>query len=89
MKVASNTAAAQVAVAGFADIEVESVGQQVTLESSNVASMKEGASVANGVLESVSVFISGVKRQADGVTALASEIEARDTRDAASVGGTR
>jgi hypothetical protein len=89
MKVASNTAAAQAAVAGFANIEVESDGQQATLGSSNVASMKEGASVANGVLDSISAFISGVKRQADGVTALASEIEARDKRDAASVGGTR
>ncbi|MEN2736825.1 hypothetical protein ABCS02_03450 [Microbacterium sp. X-17] len=87
MKVASNTAAAQAAVAGFANIEVDRTGQQVTLGSSNVASMKDGANVANGVLDSISALISGVKRQADGVTALATEIEARDKRDAASVGG--
>ncbi|MEY9952738.1 hypothetical protein [Leifsonia sp. EB34] len=89
MKVASNTAAAQAAVAGFANIEVESDGQQVSLGSSNVASMQEGASVANGVLDSISELVSGVKRQAAGVTALATEIEARDKRDAASVGGKR
>ncbi|GAB3575481.1 hypothetical protein GCM10027406_07040 [Leifsonia lichenia] len=89
MKLSSNTGAAQSAVSGFADIDVDVKRHQVSLGSSNVLSMKNGANVSENVLSVVTELVSGVKRQATGVTALATEIEQRDKRDAAAVGGNR
>lgn len=89
MKISSNTGAANAAVSGFAEIEVESKGQRVSLGTSNVPGMKNGVKVADNVLSVVSELVSGVKGQANGVTALATEIEERDKRAAASVGGKR
>lgn len=83
MKIASNTGAAKAAVSGFSGIEVDSTGQQATLGSSNVAGMKAGAKVANKMLSEIAELVSSVKSQADGVTALATEIADRDKRDGA------
>lgn len=82
MKVASNIGAAQEVVAGFARIDPDRCGQQVALGSSNVASMQDGAIVANALLQSLSELAAGAKRQANQITALATEIEDRDTQDA-------
>ena len=81
MKVASNIGAAQEAVSGFAGIP-GGCGEQVALGSSNVSSMRDGAIVANTLLQSISELASGVERQANQVTALATEIEDRDKQDA-------
>jgi hypothetical protein len=82
VKVASNIGAAQEAVSGFAGIDPGGSGQQVALGSSNVSSMQDGAIVANKLLQCVSELASGVKGQANQVTALAMEIEDRDKQDA-------
>jgi ABC-type proline/glycine betaine transport system substrate-binding protein len=87
MKIASSTGAAQAAVSGFAGIESDSDGQQVSLGTSNIASMRAGAKLTNKVLRDVSKLVSGVKAEADRVTALASKIEARDTKDASGLKG--
>jgi hypothetical protein len=44
--------------------------------------MRDGAIVANTLLQSISELASGVERQANQVTALATEIEDRDKQDA-------
>lgn len=82
MKVTSNVGAAQDAVSGFAQIKVEGAGQKAALGSSNVASIQDGAQVANNVLGIISELLSGVKVQAANVPALALEIENRDRQDA-------
>ena len=82
MKVASNVGAAQEAVSGFAGIDPGQRGEQVALGSSTVASMQDGAIVANKLLQCISELASGVKQQANQVTALAAEIEDRDKQDA-------
>lgn len=87
MKVSSNVSAARDAVSGFAEIDVQGNGQQVSLGSSNISSMKDGAIVANKMLACVFELIAGVKVQAESVTALATEIEERDSRDAGSLAG--
>ncbi|KRC47196.1 hypothetical protein ASE16_17860 [Leifsonia sp. Root227] len=84
MKLSSNIGAAQDAVSGFAVVDLDRNGQHVTLSSSTVASMSDGANVANKLLKSVLQLVSAVKGQADNVTALAAEIEERDDRDAGS-----
>ncbi|MEO7017495.1 MAG: hypothetical protein ABI130_01940 [Leifsonia sp.] len=86
MKIASSTGAAQAAVSGFAGIEADKEGLQVSLGSSNIASMRAGAKLTNKVLRDVSKLVSGVKAEADRVTALASKIETRDTQDASGLG---
>lgn len=82
MKIASDLAAAHAAASGFAGIEADSEGQQVSLGSSNIAGMKAGAGLTNKLVRDVSTLVSGVKAEADRVTALASRIEARDQQDA-------
>lgn len=84
MKLSSNIGAAQDAVSGFVDVDLDRNGQYVTLSSSTVASMNDGANVANKLLKNVLQLVSAVKGQADNVTALAAEIEERDDRDAGS-----
>lgn len=86
MRVASNTAAAEAAVSGFAGIEVDNTGQQVNLGSSNIGSMKDGAALSNKLLKDISEVAAGVKAEADRVTALASRIETQDQQDASSMG---
>jgi hypothetical protein len=87
VKLSSNIGAAQDAVSGFTEIDLGGGGQQVSLGSSNISSMHDGAKVANKVLKSISDLVSAVKKQANNVTALATEIEERDHRDAGSWGG--
>jgi hypothetical protein len=82
MKLASNVGAAQDATTGFAEINTVGEGRHVSLASSNISSMVDGTRVANALMSAVSELISAVKIQADGVTALATEIEGRDSRDA-------
>jgi hypothetical protein len=82
LKVASNIGAAQEAVAGFARIDPGGSGQQVSLGSSKISSMHDGAIVANKLLQCISELASSVKGQAIKVTALATEIEDRDKQDA-------
>ncbi|MFJ3393365.1 hypothetical protein [Leifsonia aquatica] len=82
MKLSSSVGAAQAAASGFAAIESGGGGQQVNLVSSNISSMQDGARVANRILSAVSELVAAVKSQAESVTALASEIEERDTLDA-------
>ena len=86
MKVSSNTGAAQSAVSGFAGIETDREGQQVSLGSSNISSMQAGATFSNRLLRDVSELISDVKAEADRVTVLALTIEARDINDASGMG---
>lgn len=59
----------------------------MSLGSSNVAGMKAGVTLANKLVRDVSTLVSGVKAEADRVTALASRIEARDERDASGMRG--
>lgn len=87
MKLSSNVAAVQDAVSGFAEIDLGGDAQQASLGSSNISSMKDGTIVANKVLTCISELVSGVKGQADKVTALATEIEERDSQDAGSFAG--
>ena len=87
MKVASNTAAAEAAVSGFASIEIDGPGQQVSLGPSNIAGMQAGANVANEILNAIQELVTGVQGQASSVTALAVAIEDRDRSDAAGLGG--
>ncbi|QNE37229.1 hypothetical protein [Leifsonia shinshuensis] len=82
MKVSSNVGAAQEAASGFAQVEVVGRAQQATVGTSNVSSTVDGATVANSILDSISELVSGVKKQAGNVTALATEIEERDSGDA-------
>lgn len=86
MKLSSNIVAAQDAVSGFAEIDLDSNGRHVSLRTSNVASMQDGANVANQLLKGASELVSAVKGQAANITALATEIEERDGRDAGSWG---
>lgn len=86
MKVSSSVGAAQDAVSGFAGIESGGDGKQVSLGLSNISSMKAGARLTNKLLRDVSSLVSGVKAEADRVTALASRIEARDRQDASVAG---
>ena len=89
MRISSNTGADQDAVSGFRDIHVDSKGQHVSLGSSNIAGMRDGASVANELLSPVAELVKNVKRQASNIAALAKAIEERDNRDASSLGGRR
>lgn len=82
MKVSSNVDAAQDAASGFAQVDVSAKAKQATLTTSNVSSTVDGALVANSILDCISELVSGAKRQAGNVTALAAEIEARDGADA-------
>ena len=82
MKLASNVAAAQDAASGFAGVDPNATAEHVSLGSSNVSSMQDGAIVANKLMSCISDLISEVKDQASRVTALASEIEQRDKQDA-------
>lgn len=82
MRIASDLGAARDAVSGFAGIQADSDGQQVSLGSSNIAGMKAGARLTNKLVRDVSTLVSGVKAEADRVAALASRIEARDEQDA-------
>jgi hypothetical protein len=82
MKVSSNVDAAQDAASGFTQVDVSVNAQQATLGMSNVSSTVDGALVANSILDCISELVSGVKKQAGNVTALAEEIEARDSGDA-------
>ncbi|MFK3669735.1 hypothetical protein ACI2IX_06130 [Leifsonia aquatica] len=81
MKVVSDVGAAHDAAAGFAEIDSDGAGQQVSLGSSNISSMVDGARVANALLRAVDGLVSAVKAQAESVTALAAEIEDRDKLD--------
>ena len=85
MKITSSSEAARAAVAGFVDIRVDNTGQQVSLGSSNIASMKEGAEIADQVLHRISELLSSLKKQAQGVPALAAAIEERDRQDSMSL----
>jgi hypothetical protein len=57
-------------------------GQQVSLSVSNIASMKAGAKVADGILPCTAELVYRVKAQAASIMSLASEIEGRDASDA-------
>lgn len=81
MKVVSSIGAAEDAASGFGDIEVAD-GQQVSLSASNIASMKAGAEVADGILPGVAELVYRVKAQAASIVSLANEIEGRDASDA-------
>ena len=83
MRVASSVDAAQDAVSGFAGVTLEGGGEQVSMRSSSVPGMKSGAQVANELFAHIADLVSAVKGRADGVPALAAEIEARDKQDAA------
>ena len=87
MRVASSVDAAQDAVSGFAGVTLEGGGEQVSVGSSTVSSMKNGARFANKVVGDVSHFIAGVRAEADRVVALAKKVEARDKQDALRLGG--
>ncbi len=89
MKVSSNLSAAQDAVAGFTKVEVAPEVQPATLGSSNVSSMKDGTLVANSLMDCIAELASAVKRQASKITALATEVGARDDRDASAWGEAR
>lgn len=69
-------------------MQVDDHGEHVVLGSSNVSGMQAGARVANETLKNVSELIAGVKGEAAKVTALAAQIESRDSRDAAGWGET-
>jgi hypothetical protein len=87
VKLSSNVGAAHDAVSGFADVDLDGGGRQVSLGSSTIGSIHDGATVANTLLSSLSELVAGVKGQAGNVTSLATEIEQRDSRDAGSWSG--
>jgi len=82
VKVSSDIGAAQDALAGFGDIELDGDGQQVSMPASNIASMKAAAKVANQIVPDIAELVYRVKFQADCIVSLASEIEKRDNGDA-------
>lgn len=82
MKIASSVDAAHSAVAGVARIAVESRGRQVSIRASKSSSMRNSASISNGLLGDVSQLVAKAKRKAAQVDALAASIEVRDRQDA-------
>lgn len=86
MKVSSNTEAARAAISGFAYVYVDPQGQKVSLGSSNIKSMRDGAKLSNNLLQDISDLVAGVKAEAERVTELASKVETRDQQDATSMG---
>ena len=87
MRVSSSSAAAREAVSGFTGVRSDSRGEHVSVASSTVSSVREGARAANELLAHVSELVAGVKGHAGKVTTLAARIEARDSTDAGSWGG--
>lgn len=57
-------------------------GQHVSLGASNIGGMKAGAGSTNKLVRDLTALTWGVKAEADRVTLLALQIEARDVRDA-------
>ncbi|WP_233265345.1 hypothetical protein [Leifsonia sp. AG29] len=51
--------------------------------------MKDGTLVANSLMDCIAELASAVKRQASKITALATEVGARDDRDASAWGEAR
>ena len=82
MKVSSNTSAAKEAVAGFAGIGRGQRARDATLTASTVPGMRDGAEVANAIVDCIDRLLVAVRAQAGRVTALATEIEERDAHDA-------
>ncbi|MET3567808.1 hypothetical protein ABIC47_003317 [Leifsonia sp. 563] len=83
LKLTSNVAAAQDAVAGIAEITTDVQAQKVELRSSNIASMKDAAVVTNTALEGILKLSATLISHSRNVDSLAKKIEQRDSLDAA------
>lgn len=83
MRLASSVAAAQEGVAGVAAINADVRPQTVELGSSNIASMRDAAEVANTMFDGVTKLSANLIAEARNVDALAKQIEQRDSLDAA------
>lgn len=86
MRIASNAGVAAAATSGFLNIRTDVSGIKVNLGSSNIGSMKNGAKLANELVDRVSGLVAEVQAEADRVNALAGNYEARDAEDASGFG---
>jgi hypothetical protein len=91
VRVSSSVSAARDAVEGFAAVNVDQhpASQATTVGSATIASVLNGATAADRVLEDVATLISSVKEQAGKVTTLAATMEARDAHDAGALAAGR
>ncbi|GAB3584819.1 hypothetical protein GCM10027406_31930 [Leifsonia lichenia] len=83
MKSTSSVAAAQDATAGIDAIKTDIEAQTVDLGSSNIASMRDAATVTNTALGGIFTLSATLISHARNVDSLAKQIEQRDSLDAA------
>lgn len=83
MKLTSSVAAVQDAVAGVAAIKTDIEAHTVELGSSNIASMRDAATVTNTALDGIFTLSATLISHARNVDSLAKQIEQRDSLDAA------
>lgn len=78
-KIASNTSSAQEAVSGVKGVSVE-IGEQVSLEKSNLSSMKTGEEINNQLLPNLMDLVECVQKQSEKFPKIAELMALQDSQ---------